>query len=190
MVRAILASEGLLPSSSGLDEHLLARALSDTNGSMLHVNVKVHQPITAIGAPSPTYWPRSAELLSAPLLVPENAHVANAVGAVVGSVVVRLKAQVTPSEDSTCYIAFTPSERRQYASAEAAVAFAIAHCTALAEVQALAAGAANVRLSVARHDHSAPIGPAAEEDSYLFTDLVITAAGRPALAGMPVQQRQ
>jgi N-methylhydantoinase A/oxoprolinase/acetone carboxylase beta subunit len=185
-VRAILASEGLLPNRGGLDESLVARALSDANGSMLHVSLQVHQPITAIGAPSPTYWPRSAKLLSAPLLVPENAHVANAVGAVAGSVVVRLKAQVTPSEDSTCYLAFAPGERREFAGAEEAVAFATEHCTALARTQALAAGAANVRVSVARHDHSAPVGPAAEEESYLYTDLIVTAAGRPALASAAV----
>ncbi len=184
-VRAILASEGLAPNGHGLDESLLDRALGAANGSLLQVALRVDRPLTAIGAPAPTYWPRAAELLSAPLLVPAHAHVANAVGAVAGSVVVRLKAQITPTEDSAGYIAFVPGQRREFATADEAIGFATAYCAERASASALAAGAATVRLSTARHDHSAPVGPGAEEESYLFTDLTVTAAGRPAIA--PVQ---
>lgn len=180
-VRAVLASEGLPSNTTGPDDGILARALGSDNGSLLSVAVRLNEPLVAIGAPAPTYWPRAADMLSAQVSVPEHAYVANAVGAVAGSVVARLKAQVTPSEDSVSYLAFMPGERREFADAEEAVAYAIRRCSELASATAVASGAAEVRVSTARHDHTAPVGSGAEEETWLYTDLVVTAAGRPAI---------
>ncbi len=180
-VRAVLANEGISPNGTGPDEGILARALGHANGSLLSVALRLDHPVTAIGAPVSTYWPRAATLLSAPLLVPDHADVANAVGAVAGSVVVRLRAQVTPSDDSSCYLAFVPGDRREFGTSEEAVAYAMSRCSDLANASALAAGAASVRLTTQRHDHSAPVGANAEEDSLLYTEITVTAAGRPAI---------
>ncbi|MEN6479265.1 MAG: hydantoinase/oxoprolinase family protein [Anaerolineales bacterium] len=179
-VRAILASEDPEHPVDGSLDALLRRALGPGNGSLLHLGLRVNRPVVAIGAPAGTYWPRSGELLAAPVIVPEHAQVANAVGAVAGSVVVRQRAQVTPSEDSVSFIAFVPGERREFGSAAEAIEYATVYCSDRATASALAAGAATVQLNTARHDHSAPVG-LGEDDTYLFTEITVTAAGRPAL---------
>jgi len=181
VIRAVLASEGPPSNGTGPDDDLLARALGSEGNSLLSVAVRLNRPLVALGAPSPTYWPHAAGILSADLSVPEYAHVANAVGAVAGSVVTRLKAQVAPSEDSASVVAFVPGEWREFGAVDEAIAFATAHCSELAKATALASGATEVRVNTTRLDHTAPVGLGAEEETWLYTELATTAAGRPAL---------
>ena len=58
-------------------------------GTLFHLNFATDYPLVGVGAPASTFFPESAGRLGIELLLPENAAVANAFGAVMGSVVQR-----------------------------------------------------------------------------------------------------
>ena len=72
---------------------LLRRALAPQNGD-LDCTLTLRRPLVAIGAPVAAYLPRVAEMLCTELVIPEHAEVANAVGAVSGSIVQRARVEV------------------------------------------------------------------------------------------------
>jgi N-methylhydantoinase A/oxoprolinase/acetone carboxylase beta subunit len=73
----------------------VVQAALDGRARFSRLNVGLGLPLVALGAGAATYYPRVAELLQSPVIIPEHAEVANAVGAVVGRV--RLSREVTVS---------------------------------------------------------------------------------------------
>jgi N-methylhydantoinase A/oxoprolinase/acetone carboxylase beta subunit len=65
------------------------------SGSLFHLNFAADYPVVAVGAPAGTFFPDSAAHLGVELSLPENGEVANAFGAVMGSVVQRAHVTVT-----------------------------------------------------------------------------------------------
>ena len=62
-------------------------------GSRIHLKA----PLVGIGAPAQAFLPRVAELLEAELVLPEHYAVANAVGTVVGNIMLRQEGDVFPA---------------------------------------------------------------------------------------------
>ena len=58
------------------------------------VQIKLHHPVIGIGAPVHFFLPRAAECLSTKAVIPENADVANAVGAITSRVMIRRKIEI------------------------------------------------------------------------------------------------
>ena len=65
------------------------------SGSLFHLNFAADYPVVAVGAPAGTFFPDAAAHLGVELSLPENGEVANAFGAVMGSVVQRAHVTVT-----------------------------------------------------------------------------------------------
>ncbi len=74
---------------------------------------EVGKPIVGIGAPAQSFMPAVAELLSAQVLIPEHADVANAIGAITSKVVVSERATIRPS-DVGDYLVHTSQEKREF----------------------------------------------------------------------------
>ncbi len=87
-----LAADGI---SLGNDGPALIDAALDRRGVAARLDVGLALALTAIGAPAAAYYPAIAAELGVECRVPEYAHVANAVGAVVGHVRVRRSASIT-----------------------------------------------------------------------------------------------
>ncbi|MBN2046251.1 MAG: hydantoinase/oxoprolinase family protein [Anaerolineaceae bacterium] len=68
-----------------------------------YLGTKFHlkMPIVGMGAPAAIYLPGVAELLGTELILPENYQVANAVGAVSGSVMAREEARLAPIKENS-----------------------------------------------------------------------------------------
>jgi len=71
-------------------------------GSRLFLKV----PLVGIGAPAQAYLPAVAEALGTNLIVPSNYAVANAVGTVVGNVMVRHEGEVSPCIEGPGFVGF------------------------------------------------------------------------------------
>lgn len=97
-------------------------------------------PIVAVGAPAASYYQDVAKSMNIGLQLPEHANVANAFGAVMGSIVQRAQLTVTQPLHGT-FCLFTDEGPRQFDSLEAAHEFAIPIVVDEAEQKALAAGA-------------------------------------------------
>jgi len=159
---------------------LLERALGDGQGEALDCTLTLQQPVVAIGAPVAAYMPRVAEQLHTRLIIPPHAAVANAVGAVVGGVVQRQMALVSPLDDRLRL--HLPDGVHDFVLLEEAVTFAQGWMHTWLEAQARQAGAAQVEVQTDRRDTYAPVGAGWGEQIYLGTELTFTAVGRPSPA--------
>lgn len=69
----------------------VVQAALDHRVGLVHTSVGLAVPLVGLGASAGTYYPRVGELLRSQVIVPEHADVANAIGAVVGRVRLRLE---------------------------------------------------------------------------------------------------
>ena len=77
---------------------LIDNLLMGGNGEYT-ISIKLHNPIIGIGAPAHFFLPKAGELLQAETILPEDADVANALGAITSNVVVRCQAKIKPSSN-------------------------------------------------------------------------------------------
>ena len=103
---------------------LLARALGSEPNSDLECQFALRQPVVAVGAPVAAYLPRTSELLRTELVVPANADVANAVGAVAGGVVQQRRVLIRPVDSDSFFRLFLTDGVHDFANLEDAVAYA------------------------------------------------------------------
>lgn len=106
--------------------------------------IKLAMPIIGIGAPAAIFLPRVAEVLRTELVLPPHYAVANAVGAVAGSVVATSEAIIYAKIrdlNPIGYIAQVGEKHASFQRLEPALEFAREEAKRQAEVQALRAGA-------------------------------------------------
>jgi len=162
----------------------LQRALHAEIPSGLGVDFHLRLPLAAVGAPVAAYFPDVAERLHCELLIPQQAAVANAIGAASGSVLQMVEVLIEPVYSVagiSGYTVHTPRERREFADLEAALVHARAVGAPMAQEAARRAGADDVVVQEERIDQSGSV--AGTSDSlYLGSRLRFTAAARPRMA--------
>jgi hypothetical protein len=100
-------------------------------------------PIIGIGAPAKIFLPRVAEILHTELIVPDHFQVANAVGAVAGSVMVEEEAWIFPQMRGmhiAGYYVQSRKERKRFPKLEPALEFAQKTAGEIAMSRATASG--------------------------------------------------
>jgi len=153
------------------DSLLLARALRPGLGSNVLCSLTIKPALIAVGAPVETYFPMVSSLLNSALHIPRHTEVANAIGAVIGSVVSRIHVSVVPQQDEETFRVHLPDDVQDFPDLPRATAYAEDQGRALARERALQAGARDIRIQVNRHDHSAPVSTGWGEEIYLGTTL-------------------
>ncbi|HUX77756.1 MAG TPA: hydantoinase/oxoprolinase family protein [Anaerolineae bacterium] len=181
LVSKVLGDEATLPDweRETSAAALLARALGQVLASDLDCQLTLRHPVVAVGAPVEAYLPRVARQLSTELIITPRADVANAVGAVAGSVVQRLQVAIRPLDGSQRFRLHLPDGVHDFGSLEESVAYA--HQVVPDRLRTLAhqAGADQVEMRTNRVDHNAPVRAAWGQEIYLGTQLTFTAVGRP-----------
>jgi len=120
-------SGGLLQGKGG--EYLLDLITREAKGP-LEMTIRLDRPIVGIGAPAHFFVPRLERLLNTKVVVPENHHVGNAVGAVCSMVFDSVTIQVHSRDNRFHFVApfCEPQEfDRLEAAVEAAKAMALEH---------------------------------------------------------------
>ena len=163
-------------------EALLRHALLDTGDDELVWEVTLQRPLVAIGAPAEAYMPRTAESLHAELIIPPHAEVANAVGAVVGSVIQRIEALITPLEGGSSFRLHLPDGIHDFVDLEKAVNYAQEVLPSRVQMLARSAGADHTEVKMQRKDRMGTAALAWIQEIHLDTKLVCTAVGRPKQA--------
>ena len=77
--------------------HLMERILSGEKSSY-EIQAKLNLPIIGIGAPVHYFLPKAAEILNAEVVIPKDADVANAIGAITSQIFIRKKALIRPDQ--------------------------------------------------------------------------------------------
>ncbi|NLV74875.1 MAG: hydantoinase/oxoprolinase family protein [Chloroflexi bacterium] len=183
VVAKTLEDDGLRADETAAPEReLIARALGPKAGERLSCALTLNATVVGIGAPVATYFPTVGKLLHCPVRIPAHTEVANAIGAVVGSIVMTVHILIQPEQEEAGVRVHTPSEVRHFESLSEALAFGDDVGRKLAWSWAMQAGAEDIQVTAERHDHNAPVAEDWGDDLYISTDLVFTAIGRPHLA--------
>jgi N-methylhydantoinase A/oxoprolinase/acetone carboxylase beta subunit len=184
LVSKVLSDEVILPNwqREPSATALLARAMGSVSHSDLGCTISLRQPVVAVGAPVGAYLPRTTKQLGTELVVPPHADVANAVGAVAGSVVQCVHALVRPIDAEAFFRLHLADGVHDFDQLEQAVAYAEEVVPSLVEAMARAAGAEHIEVRIERIDCLAPLGVEWGQRVYIETELVFTAIGRPSLA--------
>lgn len=141
-------------SSTGLSESqqaLLRSGFEQDQASLLRVSCRLQVPVMALGAPAHGYYPLATSLLGTRLVASEHASVANALGAVVGTIRQQQLIVITPAGGNRVSVLF-PSGPRTFESLEEGAAAATIQCEQLADSKVRKAGGVDVTVTLERHD--------------------------------------
>lgn len=183
LVSKVLGDEAALPDwkHEPTAAALLARALDGSSGLGLDCRLRLKQPVVAIGAPVAAYLPRVTNQLHTELVIPDHAEVANAVGAVAGSVVQQAHIIIHPLDTAeTLFRVHLFDGVHDFGELEKAVAYVETNMPDHLESLARQAGADHVQVKMVRQDDIVPVKQGGK--LYLGTKLTFTAVGRPGLA--------
>ncbi len=182
VVAKLLADDGIESQADVLARSLIARALRPAEGASIACSLTLRPTLVAIGAPVRTYFPAVADLLHGSLGIPDHTEVANAVGAVAGSVVQRVHILIVPQQEGEVFRVHLPDAVQDFSNLADALVCAREYGERAACEGARRAGAQEIRVQIAQHDHTAPLALGWGDDVYLSTTLEVTAVGRPRLA--------
>ena len=145
-------------------------------GEDLAVRVELKHPVIGIGAPAHAFLPKAARLLNAEVIIPHDADVANAVGAITSHVRVTKTAWIRPDETGRFAVDGLPGAPR-LATLDQAHRFATDELEKVVRQAARAAGTSESRVQIQVQDHV----PCAADGTELFLERVVTAClvGRP-----------
>jgi N-methylhydantoinase A/oxoprolinase/acetone carboxylase beta subunit len=134
--------------------------------------------VVGLGASAGLYYPAVAELIRTTCVVPADADVANAIGAVVGQVRTHVDVYVSQPERGRFRV-HHPQTAHDFIDLDAALDEARNLARTDAQRSALAAGAEQVEVVISRALNVVPM-----EGEQFFVDATVTASasGRPAIA--------
>ena len=176
VLETAFAEDGL--DGPGTVAHRLVQNAIDGGKSIARLAVSLDRPVIGLGASAALHYAALGPMVASRCLVPPDADVANAVGAVVGRVRVSAQARVSQPMDGVFRLAvgagFADFESEQEAMEEARL-----RTREIAAERARAAGADNVEIEIACHMNTATV-----EARRLFIEarVVATATGRPKVA--------
>ena len=150
-------------------------------GSLFHLKFAADYPVVAVGAPAATFFPDSAARLGVELILPEHAGVANAFGAVMGSVVQRAQVTVTQPLHGQ-FIVHGDHGPLCFSNLQDALSSADASAEKAVRTLARKAGAASAVVRISRDDNF--IHHDVDGDLFLEAKITATATGRPDLSGI------
>jgi N-methylhydantoinase A/oxoprolinase/acetone carboxylase beta subunit len=144
-----------------------------------HVHIALPYQIIGIGAPIHLYLPDAAQLLETQAVIPPDADVANAIGAITARVLIHRQVEIEPTEKGHYRVSGLPNAPT-FASFEEAHCHAVDQLLPLVRRQAKEAGTSSTRVEVLVHDRVAPSGYGGQ----VFIGRILTArlTGRPDVA--------
>ncbi len=150
----------------------------------LDMEVALKSPIIAIGAPVGAYFPPVASQLNAQLVIPEHAEVANAVGAITGSIIESVEVLIDPIYSPAgikCYTVHSPVEKIDFDDLKSAVTYAESLAARLARERANQAGASqHIEIRIEKTDQTAKAAERYGESDFLLASRIrATAIGKP-----------
>ncbi|MBN1346730.1 MAG: DUF1638 domain-containing protein [Phycisphaerae bacterium] len=157
---------------------LLDNALSGGSDDV-RVRIQVKRPIIGIGAPAHVFLPQAAELLETEAIVPRDADVANAIGAITSSVQIHKQVRITPN-DVGAYSLHGLPDAPSFVDFQQAHAFAVAELQRGVREMARQAGTSQSRVEIVVDDRLAHLA----DGGQIFVGRTLEArlSGSPDLA--------
>lgn len=156
----------------------IAAALDRRQG-VVRLALSLDRPLVGLGASAPVYYPAIADLLGAESIVPADADVANAIGAVVGQVRSSVTVMILPAEDGS-FLVSGAGDVQRFGDQQSAFDAGRTRARSAAEDAARCNGADTLSV-VIREDVDAPEVEGAPR--LVEARITATASGRPRFAG-------
>ena len=178
LLEAAFDEDAVFAGAEGLARHPLTRAGLARHRGVVEITARLGVPVIGLGASAASYYGAVGDVLGCEMILPDHAGVANAIGAVVGQISQRARGLVT-SPAVGRFTAHFAQGLQVFDTRNAALAAMEAALIAEASAQARAAGAADLRLVVARDIREAEV-----EGQMMFIEATVTAtaSGRPRVA--------
>jgi len=175
LLQAALAEERL---DENLASHILMQMGLGNHSGILRINTGLNIPVVGLGASAQNYYPAVGKCMGCEMILPLDGGVANAIGAIVGRIIMRRSGTIT-----------TPSEGRYRVHLESGPEDFIDKVVAFQRLEdglrvaakkaALVAGANDIEVAIDRDIKTAQV-----EAREIFVEATITveASGRPRIA--------
>ena len=159
--------------------HALVQRAVDANHGIARLSVALDRPVIGLGASASLHYAGLAPLLGNDCVVPDDADVANALGAVVGQVRVSAEAMVTQPAEGIFRLSLGNDAPRDFGDEDQALGEGEARIRAIVAERALAAGT-----DTAEIDIESDVMASIVEGQRMFIEarLVAIASGRPRIA--------
>ena len=161
-----------------LARHILVEAGTRHHRGLVALDAGLNLPVVGLGASASNYYPAVGAKLNTQMILPEHADVANALGAVVGQVSIRMSGTVTCPSDGL-YRVHLSDGPQDFATEEAALSTLETVLSEQASHAAREAGAQDIRL---RLDKDIRRTEVEGQNVFIEADLTATASGRPRIA--------
>ena len=167
----------------GLADSPVAMALVENmlNGGSdgYRVRVKLNRPVIGIGAPVHDFLPQAATLLETESVIPPDADVANAIGAITSSVFIHKQVKISPN-DSGRFNLYGLPDAPVFVDFEDAHQYAIEELQKVARETAHEAGTSESRVEIMVEDQVAPLADGGQ--IFLGRTLEARVSGRPDIS--------
>lgn len=173
---AALDEDGL-DGPSAIEHDLVQHAIEKRPG-IVRLGLALDRPVIGLGASAALHYARLEDLVGHQCVLPEDADVANALGAVVGQVRVQVEIMVTQPRQGVFRLT-TANGLIDIHDEEAALSAAEAEARRLVEIRARDAGAADTQTELAR---DLTVSVVDGQRLFLEAKVVATASGRPRIA--------
>jgi N-methylhydantoinase A/oxoprolinase/acetone carboxylase beta subunit len=166
--------------------YLLDNMINGAGREDFACKLKLNKKIIGIGAPAEAYLPEVANKFTTTVVIPYNAEVGNAVGAITGSIVEVIEVLLKPSpgfadiKNPPC-IMHSSLERREFQEISEAIDYIVDRYSDECRKRAERSGADSVELKVEREDLYAHVREGYGKKVLLETRITIIAMGKPRL---------
>lgn len=176
ILETAFAEDGL-DGASTVAHDMVQRAMDGRQG-IARLTVALDRPVIGLGASAALHYGGLAALVGNDCIVPEDAGVANALGAVVGQVRVHAEARISQPKEGLFRLS-SGEAVTDYLDEELAMAAAEAAVSRAAAVRAADAGADSAEIDLSRDVRTSTV-----EGQRMFIEAIIvaTASGRPRIA--------
>lgn len=159
--------------------HALVQRAVDANHGIARVTVALDRPVIGLGASATLHYAGLPPLVGNECVVPSDADVANALGAVVGQVRVSAEATVSQPAEGIFRLSAGDDIPRDFREEEQALAEGEARIRTIAAERALAAGTDTAEIKVERVVKASVVE---SQRMFIEAKLTATASGRPRIA--------
>ena len=174
VLAAAFVNDGLPPETV---DQLVVQVALDRGFEVAAVSVGLQLPLIGLGASAPAYYPLVAALLGADSQIPQDADVANAVGAVVGRVRLSRQCVVSAPQQGQYLVHVEGETPAMFTDLEAARSFARDHLTSGLATEMVAAGAPVFETNETWVENVVDLGGM---EMFVEGSLTLIASGRPS----------
>ena len=146
--------------------------------NIVKIDTGLNLPVVALGASSGSYYPAIGDLLKCDMILPKHSDVANAIGAVVGRITMRVQGSITSPSEGQFRVHF-PNGPKDFLNEEKALTSLENFLLDKAINKARGSGAEDIVTKVFRD-----IKKAKAEARHMFVEAILTveASGRPRIS--------